>query len=209
MDNLKIAFSGTSGSGKTTLVEWLSKEYSIPHISGSAGDLKKEGDKMMLDDVMHYPGGGHVGVIRYSAINPEYGIMNQQLLQIRRAEVIRDNPHFVTDRSPADNMTYFVNQVGYHPMVTDALCQEFFNQCLNAWEQLDFVVYVKAVQPNEVERNFSRVANRFYQKAIDAQFEYWIKELNKNCVSGPELIVIDYWDLDKRKENLAKILGLS
>lgn len=196
----KIAFSGTSGSGKTTLVTWLAVAAGLKHISGSAGDVKQEGDKMLLDEMFQYPGGGHCGVIRYSALNPEYGVTNQKLLQIRRQQIIENNDDFVTDRSPADNMTYFINQTAYHPMVTDALCEEFFKNCLEAWEGLTHVIYVKAVQPHEVEVNGSRVSNRFYQKAIDAQFNYWISELDSKCIEGPKVLVLDYWDLEKRKQ---------
>lgn len=203
---MKVAFSGSSGSGKTTLVEYVSKEMGLPHISGSAGDVKKEGDKMIIDDIYNYPGGGHVGVIRYSALNPEYGLMNQKLLQLRRAEIIRDNDHFVTDRSPADNLTYMINQVAYHPMVTDAMVAEFAKDCQSAWDELTHVIYVKAVQPKEVERNGSRVANSWYQKAIDAQFEHWIKYLDSQSVGGPELLVIDFWDLEQRKDLVINFL---
>jgi gluconate kinase len=204
--NYKIAMSGSSGSGKTTLVEFVAQHLGIKHISGSAGDVKQEGDKMMLDEMFGYPGGGHVGVIRYSALNPEYGLTNQKLLQMRRAEILHNNDNFITDRSPADNMTYMINQVAYHPMVTDAICEEFFKDCLRAWEQLTHVVYVKAVQPKEVERNGSRVANRWYQKAIDAQFEYWINRLQAACLEGPEVFIIDFWDLEERKSRVLDFL---
>jgi len=203
---MKVAFTGSSGSGKTTLVTFVAEQLGLTHISGSAGDLKKEGDKMLIDDLLDYPGGGHVGVIRYSALNPEYGIMNQKLLQIRRAEVIMQNDNFVTDRSPIDNLTYFINQVGFHPMVTDQMVEEFTRECLAAWEELDYVIYVKAVQPNEVERNFSRVANKYYQRAIDAQFEYWLRNVFMKSLAGPEVLIIDYWDLQKRKEQVFEFL---
>jgi len=203
----KIAFSGSSGSGKTTLVTFVAEKLGLTHISGSAGDVKKEGDKMLLDEMFAYPGGGHVGVIRYSALNPEYAVTNQKLLQLRRAELIRENDNFVTDRSPADNLTYFINQVAYHPMVTDAMTEEFMKDCQKAWDELTHVIYVKAVQPQEVERNGSRVSNRFYQKAIDCQFEYWINNhFQKNSIDGPEVMIIDYWDLEKRKKNVLKFL---
>lgn len=202
----KIAFSGTSGSGKTTLVTWLAKLTELTHISGSAGDVKNEGDKMIIDEMMKYPGGGHVGVIRYSALNPEYGMLNQKLLQMRRSEIIHNNTNFITDRSPADNLTYMINQVGYHPMVTDDIIAEFAKDCQKAWDELTHVIYVKAVQPAEVERNGSRVANSWYQKSVDAQFEYWINYLNKNSLAGPEFLIIDYWDLQARKDNLLKFL---
>lgn len=207
MQGLKVACSGSSGSGKTTLVTFIAEKFGLTHISGSAGDVKKEGDKMLLDEVYGYPGGGHVGVIKFSALNPEYGIMNQKLLQMRRSELIMNNTNFVTDRSPADNMTYMVNQTAYHPMVTDAMCTEFFNDCVRAWEELTHVIYVKAVQPDAVEVNGSRVANRFYQQAIDTQFELWIKKLDEATVDGPKILIIDFWDLEQRKEAVSKFIN--
>jgi energy-coupling factor transporter ATP-binding protein EcfA2 len=205
---MKIACSGSSGSGKTTLVHHIIKMCpELTHISGSAGDVKTEGDKMIIDEMFKYPGGGHVGVIRYSALNPEYGMMNQKLLQLRRSEIIHNNDSFITDRSPADNLTYMINQVSYHPSVTDAMTEEFAKDCLKAWEQLTHVIYVKAVQPGEIERNGSRVANRWYQKAIDCQFEFWINWLQDNCLEGPEVLIIDVWDWDKRVAMVQEFLN--
>jgi gluconate kinase len=204
---MKVAFSGSSGSGKTTLVTFVSEALKLKHISGSAGDVKTEGDKMIVDEAFKYPGGGHAGVIRYSALNPEYGLMNQTLLKLRRKELVMNNDNFVTDRSPADNLTYMVNQVAYHPMITDAMVEEFARDCQQAWDELTHVIYVKAVQPKEVERNGSRIANSWYQKAIDAQFELWINYFMKNSQAGPEVMIIDYWDLEKRKEEVLKFLG--
>lgn len=205
---MKVAMSGSSGSGKTTLVTFVAEKMGLTHISGSAGDVKKEGDKHILDEVYGYPGGGHVGVIRFSALNPEYGIMNQKLLQLRRSELIHQNDNFITDRSPADNLTYMVNQVGYHPMVTDTMVDEFAKDCLKAWEELTHVVYVKAVQPAAVEVNGSRVANRWYQKAVDAQFENWIQNyFIKNSLDGPKVLIIDFWDLEQRKDLVTKFLS--
>lgn len=204
---LKIAFTGTSGSGKTTLVTWLAEQLKLQHISGSAGDIKKEGDKLMLDEFFDYAGGGHVGVIRYSALNPSYAITNQKLLQMRRREMILSNDDFITDRSPADNLTFFINQVAYHPECSDAITEDFMEDCLAAWNELTHVIYVKAVQPSAIEINGSRVSNRFYQKAIDAQFEYWINNyFKKNSIDGPKLLVIDYWDLETRKEDVLNFI---
>jgi hypothetical protein len=212
----RVAFSGSSGSGKTTLVEFVAKELGLRHISGSAGDVKTEEDKMILqENPYNYPGGGHSGVIRYSALNPEYGLKNQELLLQRRTEIIKGihpvhgphNNNFVTDRSPADNVVYFISQVGYHPMVTDDITQKHLENALAAWNELTHVIYVKAVQPKEVERNHSRVANRFYQKSIDALFDYWINNyLIPNSVDGPEVMIIDYWDLEVRKDRVIRFL---
>lgn len=205
---MKIAFSGSSGSGKTTLVTFVAEALGLQHISGSAGDVKKEGDKMLLDEMFRYPGGGHHGVIAFSALNSTYAVTNQKLLQVRRHELITSNDDFITDRSPADNLTYFINQCAYHPEVTDAMTEQFMQDCLASWEELTHVIYVKAVQPAEVERNGSRVSNKFYQKAIDCQFEYWINNFFiPNSVDGPKVMIIDYWDLETRKEKVIEFLN--
>lgn len=206
-NKMKIACSGSSGSGKTTLVTYISESTGLTHISGSAGDVKQESDKSIVDDVLGYPGGGHHGVIAFSALNSTYGIMNQKLLQMRRQEMIMQNDNFITDRSPADNMTYFINQCGYHPEVTDKMCKEFFDNCLEAWEELSHVIYVKAVQPQSVEFNGSRIANKYYQQAIDVQFEYWIKRFMDAATIGPEVMIIDYWDLDRRKKQVMDFIN--
>lgn len=204
---MKVAFSGSSGAGKTTLVTFATALFGLTHISGSAGDVKQEGDKMLLDEMFKYPGGGHHGVIAYSALNPTYGVMNQKLLQMRRRQLIMENDNFITDRSPADNMTYFINQVGYHPEVTDAVAKEFFEDCLAAWQELDLVIYVKAVQPVNVEFNGSRIANRWYQESVDVQFEYWINRLQEASIDGPIVHIIDYWDLETRKKDVIELFG--
>lgn len=211
---MKIAFSGSSGSGKTTLVNYVVDQLGLAHLSGSAGDVKTEEDKKILqEDPYDYPGGGHVGVIRYSALNPEYGWENQQRLLQRRAQLINGThpthgnvENFVTDRSPADNVVYCINQVGFHPLVTDKMLEQHIRDAVEAMGNLTHLIYVKAVQPQEVERNGSRVANRYYQKSVDALFEYWIKQMLGMCIDPPSFMLIDYWDLDTRKENVLRFL---
>lgn len=208
--HLKIAFSGSSGSGKTTLVKYVHEKYKLPWISGSAGDLKNEIDAEILKLTCNgeqLPD-GHREVIRYSAMNPTYGIINQLLLQARRTEVLKANHSFVTDRSPVDNFTYFMNQCGHLEAATDALCEKLFHSCVDAFQKLDLLVYVKAVQPksNGVEDNGSRVNNWWWQKSVDAQFEMWLDriilelELNQKTDVVPKVVIIDKWDLEYRYE---------
>lgn len=210
----RVAFSGSSGSGKTTLVTFIKDQLGIPHLSGSAGDLKTEDDKLILHEEHGYPGGGHSAVIKYSALNSEYGILNQKMLQERRHQLItgkhpmhKHEGSFVTDRSPVDNLVYYLLQVGYHPSVTDEMTEEHMQKCLDAWNELTHVIYVKAVQPKEVERNHRRVDNKYFQKSVDAVFEYWINTyFMKESIDGPEVMIIDYWDLELRKERVLEFL---
>lgn len=205
---MKIAFSGSSGSGKTTLTKFISERLGMPHLSGSAGDLYTKQDRDFLRDTYQYDTGkGHGDVIKASAVDPGFGVANQRIILQRRIQLIGDNPKFVTDRSPADNIVYFLNQVGFHKEVTDRDCGVFLDLVQKAWGLLDYVIYIKAVQPKEVEDNGSRVANWFYQQSIDAQFEFWINYLmKKNRKNKPDVLTIDYWNLDRRKEEVLDFL---
>lgn len=206
LSTLKVAFSGASGSGKTTLVTFVKETLGLNHISGSAGDLKEEDQKAYLRDVMGYPGGGHIGVIKYSALHPQYGLENQRMLLEQRTRLIRDNQGFVTDRSPIDNAVYFTSQCGYAQ--NDKVTERFLQSCLDAFEELTHLIYVKAVQPDVIENNGSRIDNIYYQKAlIDPSFEWYLMNyFMKKSVAGPEVLIIDFWDLQQRKEVVTEFL---
>lgn len=205
---MKVAFSGTSGSGKTTLAKWVAEKLNIPHISGSAGDLYTKQDRDFLRNTYLYETGkGHGDVIIASAIDPAFGATNQRIILQRRIQLIGDNPKFVTDRSPADNIVYYLNQVGFHKEITNDDCRVFLDFVQQAWQMLDYVIYVKAVQPNGVEDNGSRVSNWYYQQSIDAQFEFWIDYLMRYTRRDkPNVLIIDYWDLNRRKEEVLDFL---
>lgn len=219
-NNLKIAFSGSSGSGKTTLVKFVHEQFGLPWISGSAGDLKNTLDAEILQIVWgrekRLPD-GHREVIAGSVLNPQYGVINQLLLQSRRTEVLKSNQSFVTDRSPVDNFTYFINQCGHLPNVDDALCKKLFEEAAFALTELDLLVYVKAAQPitTGIENNGSRVDNWWWQKSVDAQFDYWFTLMTQTLeehagkihpVNLPTIMVINYWDLEKRKLEISKVI---
>jgi hypothetical protein len=205
-EDYKVAFSGTSGAGKTTLVWWVNEVLKLNWINGSAGQMKKEWEKLKLVEEYGYPGGGHAAVIKYSTINPEYGLENQQMLQAARAHAIRNNSGFVTDRSPVDNISYFCLQAAF--MHEEHIAEEFYDKCLEAFQELTHVIYVKAVQPKEIERNGSRIDNRFFQRSVDAVFEHWLNVMSNDALDGPEILVLDFWDLEERKQVVKKFLNL-
>lgn len=216
----KIAFSGSSGSGKTTLVNWVATELELPHISSSAGDLLTTTDiDKLRNSPFDYLGDGHEAVIVHSAINPAFAFAFQKNVLDRRGDIIfnihpefsyRDDVGFVTDRSPADNIVYFMTQAAYHKAISDEITEEFLKLAQTAWDELTHVIYIKAVQPDSVEDNGSRIPNKYYQKSIDALFQYWINDYlvpNTNPDRGPKLLTIDYWDLNKRKQEVLDFLS--
>jgi len=203
---MKIAFSGASGSGKSTLTNWVSKEFGIPHVSGSSGDLKIDSDKKYLFDKYGFNGSsGHLNVIQESHKNPEFGYELQCLIQERRSEMIRDHDHFVTDRSPLDNWVYFLLQSALYQ--TDEVVEEFMNRCISAMAGLDYAIYIPSVIP--IENNCSRVPILHYQRAVDCIFErYWLIFEMKLRSMGAKIVMskVVSRDLSTRKEIVGKLL---
>lgn len=205
---MKIAFTGTSGSGKTTLVKWVSKEFKLQHISGSAGDMSTQADKEYFKNKFGYFGEGHLDVIKFSAISPFFAFENQERNRWNRNKLIQENDNFVTDRSPLDNLVYCIAQAGFHKEISDNMIENFAYNCLLTWGELTHVIYVKAVQPHGIEDNGSRISNKWYQQASDAQFEYWLKNwFVLKQIGGPKLLILRVWDLDTRKDVISNFLN--
>ena len=198
--DLKIALTGTSGSGKTTLANFISQEFSLPFISGSSADVKGPDAETRLMDMFGVKTGlGHAEVIKNSATNFSFGYINQVMVREAREKLIRKNPRFVTDRSPLDNWTYFINQVGFHKELTPIMQETFKEDCIRTMNELDVLIYIRPVQPNGIEDNGSRVANPYYQYAVDAQFKLWLERVFIPNIKGLTYIMIDFWDLERRK----------
>lgn len=201
---MKIAFCGTSGAGKTTLVKYVSETFGLPWISGSSGDLKTEADKNSIPGIQ---GKGHGHVIAYSATHPLEGWTNQWQILDRRSELIMNNDRFVTDRSPIDNVTYAILQCAYHKEITNQMVEGLIYRAGLAYEGLTHLIYIKPVQPNgDIENNQSRITNAFYQRTVDAAFDYWLGVFMEQYPKV-EVLPIDYWDLQRRKDSIDYFLA--
>lgn len=201
---MKVAFTGSSGSGKTTLVKFVEDTFGLQHLSGSSGHMvpRTETEKEVLES----HGGGHKAVIKYGAMNPQWGITNQLVLAEARKRLILENDNFVTDRSPVDNLVYMIAQQAWTGEIGDNQLIRFKHDCLATWKELTHVIYVKALIP--IEDNNSRVSNFHWQRSIDAQFDYWIQNffLKRQGSRGPKLYIIAYSDLELRKRSIYNFL---
>lgn len=199
---MKIAFTGTSGAGKTTLVRFVEQMYGLTHYSSSASDIMTEEDKQSIK----HSGNGHLSVIKRSAEEHEFAYAFQTVLLKRRSDIIKYKDDFVTDRSPADNITYFMTQAGFHPELGDDIARLHIANALSIWNELTHVIYIKPVQPESVENNGSRIPNKYYQISVDAIFDYWINWLQANAIIKPKLLILDYWNLERRKNAIIDFL---
>jgi len=194
---LKIAFSGPSGLGKTTLCKFVSDRFEVSHLSTSAGDIMNNQDKELLGKKFGYHSQGHKAVINKSSANPDFGIAFQNMILARRAHQISDNNNMVIDRSPLDNVSYMLSQIAHN--MTESGIQTFVEEAQEAWRELTHVIIIK--HSNDIPRiedNGSRVPNKFFQQYISDVFSGTYFRFFANQ-PGPQVIFIDYWDLNDRK----------
>ena len=198
---MKVAFCGPSGGGKTTLAEFISEKFNIPYIRGSASHIMNDEDKQFLTG-LGYNFTGHKEVIEKSG-NIELIYNFENIVRQRRKELIINNPAFITDRSPVDNIVYFLLQASYG--MGDFATASFIEECKGVMPELTHVIYIRSVNPNGIEDNKSRIVNREYQRMVDSVFSM-VLNYYMECINV-RLLMIDYWDLDKRKEEVTKFLN--
>lgn len=194
---MKIALCGPSGSGKTTLAKFLETHLGLEFLAGSSfSKLLSDSQKTKLRD-MGYKETGHREVIQLSHSNPHFGRFFQNSVLYQRAELLRNNSDFITDRSPVDNLVYYLMQVA--PTEVDPTkVVEFIESCLNSMDSLTHLVFVQ-VAPNQlsIETNGSRVDNLHFQRMVNAIFDHVLAQYIMPNFAGP-ILVLRTWDWEVR-----------
>lgn len=209
MNKEKIILCGPSGSGKTTLAKYISEIFDIPFIQGSASLIMKPEDQKELKDKYDYNPVGHKNVVNLSSSNPQFGIDFQNKLLNNRIEMFGNYPTgFVTDRSPLDSVSYYLNQCVHN--TTEEETEEFINKAKGLYElAFTHLIYVRCVNPHEIEDNGSRIINKYFQKKVDAIFDYVLREYflpKEGKLSNVNVLIINYWDLTQRKSDVVNFL---
>jgi len=190
---LKIALCGASGSGKTTLAKELAKALDMPFIENSAGLIVSAGKKADWGRRFGYQASGHADVIRLSNIFPEFGLEFQAAVLESRIKLMDDNEEFIIDRSPIDNIVYFLLQCG--PNATEEDTHNHLACAYSNLQKLDGIIYVSYDGIGEVEDNKSRIKNIHFQRmVVNPIFEMVIHDI---AIPLP-ILEIRHWDFDKR-----------
>lgn len=195
--SIRIALCGASGSGKTTLAKSLARVFGIPFKENSAGLLLTPEQQEYLVNTYGWTKSGHQDVIRLSNINPSFGFDFQNELLITRGKWIANNSPFIIDRSPVDNITYFLLQVS--ALVSEPHCDSFIRAAQDAMLPITHLIYIPTMNPN-VENNGSRVSNYYYQQMVTAQFRNTINTyFNPNSANCRFYFhAVTTWDWDAR-----------
>jgi len=209
---MKIGICGPSGSGKTTLAKFIAghtdiKNGKINWVSNSARDLFTKEDNELLRSLGYEENSGHRRVIQLSNEKPEFGLTFQKLINKRRTEFIISNNDFVTDRTPVDNLVYFLFQSCSNQ--PDEIIQDMVSDCRAALGEFDVIFFTPYIEGNEVENNNSRVDSKYFQSMISGIFEDTIKKYFRDIFAdddGPGFVKLGIWDLRTRKDTILHTL---
>ena len=116
---------------------------------------------------------------------------------------VKQNTDFVTDRSPLDNLVYYTLQASWN-QGKDDMNTIFIDKCKEAMSEVTHLIYIKPCQPDgKVEDNGSRISNKLYQEAVDSVFHAFLPKLIRQPT---KLLILDFWDLDLRKQVVSEFL---
>lgn len=203
LPHFRIGICGASGVGKTTLAKIISEELDIPFIAGSARMSLLEEDVELLKGIRkegnYWSNKDHLDNILYSLVDPQFGLMLQGLILKRRQTCFKGKTNFVTDRTPIDNLTYFMMQ---NSVVLDqTTTNDYIDKCIEVLNKhFDFIIFIRTEGMEDVEIDGHRVANLEYQHMIDNLFEYIIGRYIKHHVKGIGILNIGTRDINVRRK---------
>ena len=202
---MKIALCGPSGVGKTTLAKYIAEEFNIEYVPGSASLIMDDETRDELRQRFHYIPAGHKNVINFSSSNPSFGIAFQEKLLECRIKKLSNKENFVTDRSPVDNIVYYLTQCS-HNATQEQTNSHIIKSILFA-HRLTHLINIRVVNQEDIEDNNSRITNKFFQETMDAVFQYVLRTyICKRNHRDLKILEINFWNLKKRKEFVKYLL---
>jgi GTPase SAR1 family protein len=165
----KIFITGTSGIGKTTLANYIAKSMRIPFINGSSTVLWEQ-----------YGIRSHRELLEMGIRQPEKGLQFQYDLLNLREQLTKGVDSFVTDRTPVDNLVYFLYQNA--PYLETKQVRDYIDACkysfhrTTAYGKEGFkLIYLsrdfKGKDKMIIEDDGKRIDNPYYQDMMDGIFQ--------------------------------------
>lgn len=190
MKNKRIYISGCSGTGKSTLAKWIAEEYKIPFIETSTKPLWEEFNISKHNDI-----------ISRSVNDPHWGLKFQRACLDMRKDVLQFDKSidFVTDRSPMDNIVYFLLQNAPH--LTEDDCTDYIADAIAQFAYNTHIIHITYSLDIKLEDDKMRVANQHYQLMVDAIFGrayYLYYNYIKNHKLQNEILQLTVWDWETR-----------
>jgi hypothetical protein len=177
----KIMICGASGTGKTTMAKHIAELYELPYITTSASQTWGK-----------FGFTSHEDALRKSLSDPSLGLRYQLAVLLNRRQILNEIPHYITDRSYVDNITYLLLQMGYG--ISQGNMEIFLKDCKIAMSEVDGLIFLRWNKDIVLEDNGKRIMNRIYHEMVDNTMR-WI--LTSRMAIRPFLEVLE-WDMDSR-----------
>jgi hypothetical protein len=185
MKPIRIGISGPSGTGKTTLAQYISKNYDIPFITTSTKPLW---DKHGITS--------HLELIQKTVTEPSWGMdFQKELLEWRSAKL--EGVHsFVTDRTPIDNLVYFLLQCSSNQ--SDENIRKYILDCGRSLYVYTGFIALPFNNSTILENDGKRVPSRYYQEFVNHNFDLALGFL-REYLTKSKTISLHEWDFETRR----------
>lgn len=169
----KIFICGTSGIGKTTLAKHIARSRNTPFINGSSTVLW---NKFNIEN--------HKELLELGFKDPQRGLDFQHELLKYRVEITKGLKGFVTDRSPIDNLVYFLYQNA--PYLSERDVHQYIDQCNFSmqkicdynFQNMKLLYLTRDFQQGDtmgiIVNDGKRIDNHYYQDMMDNLFQHVI-----------------------------------
>lgn len=185
----RVGLVGASGTGKTTLASYISTEFQLPYLNSSSSKLW---------DGYGYK--NHRDVQWASWADPDNALRLQEEILTVRDSMFACKNWFVTDRTPIDQLAYYLN---YFQLISPITKIAFVNRLKAQGNRFDAIIFLRFT--NElIEDNGRRIIDPFYQIMVDALMNSII-ERNILGMKVP-VLTLDMWDWNTRRDEVIKFL---
>lgn len=188
MKDKRIGIFGPSGSGKTTTAKFINEVYGIPYLHTDGPELRKK-----------YGCNSHRELVTLSIVNPFKGLCFQHDLLDERLKLAMTHDNFVMDRSPVDNMAYFLlqNSAVSKPEVTE----RFLERAGGLLDRYTHLIGIPALY-DKPEDDGVRIQNLYYQQMTWRIMEWIVSDFISTSTLVPKILVLDNYDLAWRKKEI-------
>ena len=193
MKNIRIGICGPSGTGKSTLAKYISEKYEVPFVTTSTKPLWEK----------HYIT-SHESLINKTLSDPKWGLQFQHEVLDYRIKMMDENPNFITDRTPIDNLVYFLLQNTHSVSANDT--EEYILRCKFALEKMNGLICLPFSEEIPLSDDGARITNKYYQYTVNGTFVV-ASQLMKSSLFELKALTLTMWDYEVRKQLTDKFIN--